>query len=85
MSGKASLQEAKLCRAHLLHAAQQPGSVSRAVTDIPGPAFLSHTVGIAVAVHVCAGVQITLSVSLRPSKEQDVNAAKTQATGSVMT
>lgn len=55
---------------------QQPGSVSRAVTDIPGPAFLSHTVGIAVALHVCAGVQITLSVSLRLSKEQDVNAAR---------
>lgn len=44
--------------------------------DIPRQAFLSHAAGIAVSLHVCAGVQITLSVSLRLSKEQDVNAAR---------
>lgn len=40
------------------------------------PFFPSHTMGIDVPRHVCAGVQITLSVSVRLSKKQDINTAR---------
>lgn len=78
MSSKASLQEAKLLRVHLLHATHQPGGHGYSQA---GLSFPSRPVGIAVALCVCAGVQITLSVFTTAVKGARRERCETQATG----
>lgn len=54
----------------------QRTSVKHTVVGIPRHTFPSHTTGTDVARHVCAGVQIMLSVSARLSKKQGINTAR---------
>lgn len=54
----------------------QRTSVKHTVVVIPRHTFPSYTMGTNVARHVCAGVQIMLSVSARLSKKQGINTAR---------